>query len=253
MKKLLFVLIILYSFVSCKNWKHEYFADDIELWENTEFWDFAKCVSKNQFAKAEQLIRKSNIDVDYREPKYGETLLSWAILNDNVEAVKFLVDHGANPNIHNTFDGKSPMIDATGGFNAIEILEYLLLHGGNPNDYVSESENVENRSRETPLTSAALFSMEKTKMLVEAGADANFAVEEGWTAFNRATSRLDILEYLLLNCDFDYKKTYVVTVDTKDTLFLKELIKKDEVAYRQDSVRAKRILRYLEKKYPDYL
>lgn len=249
MKKIIFTIAIILVFISCRSGKRNLLARDIELWENMEVWDFAKCISKRRFEKAERLLVQKHIDVDYKEPKFGETLLSWAVLNDNVEAVKFLVDHGANPNSHNTYNGESPMTDAAGDFNSVEILRYLLLHGGNPNDYVKENEVLTNgRSIKTPLIAAAFISLEKTKMLVEAGGDANFAVEPGYTAFYYATLRLkkDVLDYLVSNCGFDYKKTYIVTLDTGDTLYLKELIEKDKVSHRQDSVTVKRILDYID-------
>lgn len=247
MKKIIFTITIILVFISCRSGKRNLLARDIELWENTEVWDFAKCISKHRFEKAEELLVQKHINVDYKEPKFGETLLSWAVLNDNVEAVKFLVDHGANPNSHNTYNGESPMTDAAGDFNSVEILRYLLSHGGNPNDYVKENEVLTNgRSIKTPLIAAAFISLEKTKMLVEAGGDANFAVEPGYTAFYQAVHRPDILENLLLNCLCDYKKSFIVTLDTGDTLYLKELIEKDKVTYRQDSVTVKRILDYID-------
>ena len=252
MKKIVFVIILFQVLTSCWSEKRNFLGTDIELWEDTEVWDFARCISEGQFEKAEQLILQNHINVDYREPKFGETLLSWAVLNDKVEAVFFLVDHGANPNSHNTYNGVSPIIEAAGGFSSIEILRYLLLHGGNPNDYVKEYETLTHgRSIKTPLIAAAFISLEKTKMLIEAGGDANFAVEPGYTAFCQASLGIkkDVLEYLLLNCKIDFKKTYIVTLDTGDTLHLKELIEKDKVAYQQDSMTIKRILAYLDEHF----
>lgn len=247
MKKVFFLFIIIMVLTSCLGEKKDLLGRDIELWENTEIWGFARCISEGQFEKAKKMIARDHLDVDCKEPKFGETLLSWAILNDNIKAVRFLVDYGANPNSHNTYNGESPMTDAAGGFHSIEILSYLLMHGGNPNDHVRDHEILKYKSSETPLTKAAFTSLEKTKMLVEAGGDPNFSVEAGQTSFFKAAYRLDILEYLLTNCVFDNKKTYIVTLDTGDTLYLKELIEKDKVAYQQDSITVKRVLEYLDK------
>jgi ankyrin repeat protein len=249
MIKFVLSIILLQTLASCCSEERNYLGTDIELWENTEAWEFAKYISKNQFEEAEQLIVQNHIDVDYREPKFGETLLSWAVLNDKVEAVKFLVNHGANPNSHNTYNGVSPIVEAAGGFSSIEILKYLLLHGGNPNDFVGEQEKLTHgRSIKTPLIAAAFISLEKTKMLVETGGDANFAIKPGYTSFCHAALAMkkDIIEYLLLNNKIDYKRTNIITLDTRDTLYLKELIKKDKVAYRQDSIMVKRVLTYID-------
>ena len=252
MKFICYLSISLLLFVSCIGHEKDYLGDDIELWKNTEAWDFAKCISKGKFEKAEKILEENHLDVDFREPKFGETLLSWAIFNDNIDAVKFLIDHGANPNLHNTYNGESPMTNAAGGFRSVEILDYLLLHGGNANDHAGKDEKLSYfYSNETPLTEAAFTSLEKTKMLIVAGADVNFAVEPGMTPVYKAAHRLNVLEYLLKNCKVDYKKTYIVTMDTGDTLFLKELVKNDRVAYQQDSVRVKRILKYIDEHFPE--
>lgn len=251
MRKFFSVFTLLLVIVSCSEFSlFDYLGDNIKLWKDTEIWNFAKSVSKNDFKKAEELLSRDNIDVDCREPKFGETLLTWAVLNENFEAVKFLVEHGADPNSHDTYNGESPMTAAAAGFHSLEILRYLLLHGGNPNDYVKEDEKLTYRSIETPLTKAASFNLEMTKLLVEAGADPNFAVEPGITPFYKAAHRFDILEYMLSNCSLDYKKTFIETVEG-DTLFVREIVERYKDVYIEDSVRVKRILKYLDEHFPE--
>lgn len=246
-----FVLLFLTA-VSCMDGKKNYQVYDIMLWKETAAWDFAECISNGDFDEAASLIKEKKVDVDFKEPRFGATLLSWAILNDNYKAVKFLVDHGANPNSHDFYDGRSPIFYAASEFCSKEILRYLLEHDGNPNDYVNEHEVLSHgRSIETPLTGAAFIDIEKTKMLVDAGADVNFSVEAGWTPYFKAAikPRMDVLEYLVFNCTMDYRKTFVVTLDTKDTLYLKELIMTNSVVHPDDSVIAERILNYINTHY----
>lgn len=252
MKQIFRILFLFFLVVSCIDGQGEYYAYDIKLWKNTEAWYLAQCVSTNKFDEADDYIKEIRLDIDYMEPKFGETLLSWAVWNDNIDAVKFLVDHGADPNAHNTYDGSSPIVVASSGFSNISILDYLLKHGGNPNDYVKETEVLTySRSLSTPLTKAAFISLNKTILLIESGGDVNFAVEPGHTPLRQAAlgTRLDVLYYILQNCNLDYKSTFLVTIDTGDTLFLKDIIKTNIVAYRQDSVKAKQIIDYIEKKY----
>lgn len=245
-----FEIKLIQFFVSCTDNDRNYLAYDIELWENIENWDFAKAVSKNNFKRAEELLERNHYDIDCREPKFGKTLLSWAVWNDNPDAVKFLLEHGANPNVHDKCSGISPITEAAGLFVSIEILEYLLQYGGNPNDYVKEDEILTHgRCDKTPLTTAYL-SLEKTKLLIEAGADIDFTADPGYTALFWAASSTSwaVLEYLLNNCDFDYNKTYVITIHN-DTLYLKDLILDNNVAARHDTIRAKRILNYVDKHF----
>lgn len=243
----IFILIIT-SIISCSGEKN-FHGDNIRLWEDTEAWGLAKCISKNDFEKAEKILSQEHLDVDYREPKYGETLLFWAVWNADINAVKFLVNHGANPNAHDTYNGDSPIAIASDYYIRSDILAYLLAHGGNPNDYVKRDEELSYApSNETPLTRAAFTSLEKTKMLVRAGADVDFSVEPGYTPLISAEHKmtLEVVEYLLFECKADYKKSYIVTIDTSDTLYFKDLIQKRKLVTMSDSIVAKRIIAYID-------
>lgn len=251
MKKYILFIFVTQMMVACIGWEKDYLGYDIELWKDTDVWDFAKCISKGEFERAEKILRDHSIDIDFKDPKFGETLLYWAVFNDNIDAVKFLVEHGANPNAHNTCNGTSPMVLASSRFNSIEILKYLLEHGGNPNDYVKENEVLSYaRILDTPLTKAAFFSLEKTKMLIKAGGNLNFSVKPGRTAFFNAaiSTRIEILDYLLFNCKLDYKKTFTITIKG-DTLYLKEIMKNNPILHPKDSIVFKRINDYLDARY----
>ena len=247
--KYICILVVL-AIVGCSG-KRDYLGDDIRLWKETEAWELARCVSKNNFAKAEKILAKGQIDVDFREPRFGETLLFWAILNENIDAVRFLMNHGANPNAHDTYRGVSPIAIASDYFIRSDILEFLLAHGGDPNDHVKRNETLSYLpSEETPLIRAAFTSLEKTKMLVAAGADVNFFVEADHhdTPLLSAERKMapDVLEYLFFECTADYKNSYVVTIDTGDTLSFRDLMLKRRIVTAEDSIVAKRIIDYID-------
>ena len=251
--KYLFLLLII-TILSCSERK-DYLGGDIRLWKNTEAWELAKCISKNDFGKAEKILSQEQIGIDYREPKYGETLLFWAVWNEDIDAVKFLISHGANPNAHDTYNGESPIAIASDYFIRSDILSYLLEHGGNPNDYVKENEALSySPSVKTPLIRAAFTSLEKTKMLVKAGADVNFFVEPGYTPLVSAERKttLEVVEFLLFECNVDYKNSYAVTIDTGDTLYLKDWIHKRIFVTPDDSIAAKRIMDYIDTHYSNH-
>lgn len=92
--------------------------------------------------------------------------------------------------------------------------------------------------------------MEKTKILVKAGADVNFFVDNDFrnTPLLSAERRtnLDIVEYLFFECKADYKKSYVITIDTGDTLSFKDIIQKRRLLTAKDSIVAKRILEIID-------
>ena len=92
MKRHIQWLLLLMTIVSCSEEK-KHLGYDIELWKDTEVWNFASYISNNDFEKAEELLSCNSYDVDFREPKFGETLPSWVFTNKR--------DVGSWINVHN--------------------------------------------------------------------------------------------------------------------------------------------------------
>lgn len=75
------------------------------------------------------LLAAPDIDVDAQK-KDGDTALRLAVVNNQVESVRLLLEAGANPDIQNA-DGNTPLIRAVAqGYT--EITKLLLQHGANP-------------------------------------------------------------------------------------------------------------------------
>ena len=56
----------------------------------------------------------------------------------------------------------------------------------------------------------------------------------------------DVLEYLFFECKADYNNSYVVTIDTGDTLSFRDLMLKRRIVTAEDSIVAKRIIDYID-------
>lgn len=244
----------------CFPFKREFTIRDIDLWKETLVWEFAKAIENNDTVLANEILKRDNVDVDCREPKYGASLLFWTIENQNIEMTEYLLKKGANPNLHDTWTGLSPIMLAT--INTIDdrdILKLLLAYGGNPNEYVAADEPIKYEAREllTPLTTAAFFDLETVKLLVDAGGDVNFfpEPEPGVTALYGSiySNKADILKYLLIDCKADYTKCFIITLqgdsigffemidecidnyppNDKDTRIVKEFIDKEKTKWKQ--------------------
>lgn len=202
---------------------------DIELWKSTPAWNLAKAVEGEDTIKANRILAKG-FSIDYREPIFGQNLLSWAVESNRVETVAFLLKKGANPNLHCHYDGESPVILAAKRLDVAsnpEILRLLLKYGGNPNDHVKPYEQVSHEhSIKTPLTAAAYRSLRKVKLLLDAGAYIDFAIKDGETALYHAAlgNKFDIIKYLL-DKGADYRKVYTVTTNG-DTLRFEDVLAK---------------------------
>lgn len=114
----------------------------------------------------------------------GDTPLISAINNiyhdntrsDVVKLIKFLLDHGANPNIKN-FNEISPLHITCNITNPIEIMRLLLQHGANVNE--------QNYNGDTPLHIITINANNKKcfecmKLLIDYGADLDIKDDSGY-------------------------------------------------------------------------
>lgn len=185
MMKYLFNLILL---ISCDNVNRDDLTGyDFRLFQGTPARELADAVKKENIEEIGKIVQEENIDVDYQEPKYGNTLLILAVRNHLYGSSKALVELGADPNKHNHESGTSAMIESAGiedfkGDNT-QFLKLMLSHGGDPNAEEVGKRQEGNTTRNTPLlvaTSDAISTaspIEKVKLLVKAGANVNYKNE----------------------------------------------------------------------------
>jgi hypothetical protein len=180
------------------------------LFQGTPAWQLAKAVWDEDVEEIKALVGKGEVAVDYPEPRFGKSLLLLAVMNEQYNACKALLELGADPNKHDRLHGTSPIIQAAGitsdplGDNT-KFLKLLLKHGGNPNDEEVGERIKGNTLRNTPLLNAIghvygrTSPIEKVKLLVEAGADVNYNNEFGSTPLSTAVifDYYDIVLYLL--------------------------------------------------------
>lgn len=226
MKRLISICLIAVLLSGCHSSNRRLTGYNIKLWKGTPAWKLAKAVQGNDTSKVNRILGKGELSIDYREPTYGESLLCWAVLSNEIETVRFLLSKGANLNLHDYFNGESPITSSCDFGVDIEILRLLLSYGGNPNDHATEEDSITYmRSDRTPLYCAAGSSLDKTKMLIEAGADVNMALVKGKTPLYHALvrNRFDVILYLLRECDVDPTDTFVVTMKG-DTLEFLDLL-----------------------------
>jgi len=241
--------------------KKSMLGDDIRLFQDTKAWELAKAVKKGDVPNIHKLIRETKIPVDYREPRFGQTLLIWAVYTNHYESVKALLEDGADPNLLETYSRKSALMYASdygpNYYKGTEILDLCLKHGGNPN-FVATGQTPEGyKIRETPLIISSKCCLVKTKMLVDAGANVNYVNECNESALRSAISlggseQVATTEYLLFEQHADFKKAFVITID-KDTISCAGLLR--HWVYPLDSKEYKEkmaIVKYLKAHGQDY-
>lgn len=209
---LLIVLLIRYSCfanVSDKD-NQEYQITDIRIFKSTPVWELASAVKDQKVKTIAKILKDSPHLVNYQEPKYKATLLLWAVGMEKYKSAEALLKCGADPNIASRL-GETPLF-AAAGYSWIDndakkdpkYVKLLLRYGADPNiNYIGSDLDGEKTIIE-PGTSPLMYSIgcgiEKTKALVEAGADINYAIKRGKTAAIEAlmagsNATLDGLKY----------------------------------------------------------
>jgi len=106
---------------------------------------------------------------------HGETVLHFLTVEGLVEGVRFLLRHGADVDVPNTF-GDSPLVDAA-ALGRTDIAARLLNHGARP-DGVSDT-------HDTPMHVAARSgNAQILQLLLDAGATAEYRTDLGETVFD---------------------------------------------------------------------
>lgn len=246
--------------------KSNIFESDYRLFQGTEAWEFAKAVEDQDISEIEELV-SGGIDVDYREPKYGNTLLMLAVKNKDKKSVRKLLELGADPNKPNKYDGQAAIIDAAEITPSLipdtEILELLLDHGADPSFVEPGPLSRGVYTRQTPLIVACRYTdnftrtgIEKVKVLVENGADINYRNEFGRSALGMAMSfeYYNIALYLLEQ-GADYNQGLFFRPIKGQEVDIDIITGLREVAYSLSSKKHEQkmeIVRFLENKGLDY-
>lgn len=170
----------------------EYTITNINIYKGTPVWELAMAV-KNQNTKAiERITKKDPNLLNYQEPKFGATLLLWAVGMEKYESVDTLLKCGADPDIVTT-EGETPLFIAA-GYSWVDndskkdpkYVKLLLHYGADPNINYIGSEKTIIEPGLSPLMHSIRSGIEKTKALVEAGADINYKTKTGTTAAIKA-------------------------------------------------------------------
>ncbi|AJQ29488.1 ankyrin repeat domain-containing protein [Pelosinus fermentans] len=205
-KKLLLItpmLLILFSVLlsgcysqESEGAKGEYKMTNINIFKDTPVWELAIAVKEQKTAAIEKIVKDKPELLNYQESKYKVTLLLWAIGMEKYNSAEALLKCGADPNLasvrYKTYSEETPLSVAA-GFSWVDNLakkdpkyvKLLLKYGADPNwIYIGHEHGME------PGTSILMESIgcgiEKTKALVEAGADINHKMKSGKTAAVKA-------------------------------------------------------------------
>jgi len=206
-------------------------GNDPDLFYGTPLYDAADAMSGLTYFRNEEKIEKL-IDeipkeyINYQERNYGMTIGHFALLTNNMAAIRKLLDKGLDANIMDK-QGNAIIIDINSSVyshlpESLETLKYMIKKGANVNLYSPKA------SIATPLIEAANSNFENVKVLIEAGANPHFIEElDNYSKNNPYRSpfrsplsaslvnrRMEVINYLIFDQKVDFR-TLKYPMDSK--------------------------------------
>lgn len=267
MKKI-YILTVLLFCLSCYNQEknidnNKLLGNDYRLFQGTSVWNLAKAVQEEDIVKIKEELNQKKIQIDYREPKFGKTLLMLAINNNLYNSVKVLLELGANPNLSDKVKGANSVIFASQNEDP-KYLKIVLAFNGNPNSTESLINIPVNEIvslRNSALT-AAIFpmddqkkSLEKIKMLVEAGANIDYFNEDYIDPVLSTAiiqGKFDVVLYLLQK-GANYNLVMYKMLDEDRKVYILEALRKSILDMNSNNYKKKmEVISFLKNKGLDY-
>lgn len=271
MKAMIIQLFFTCFLLSCSNNKMHNSVDrtelssaDYRLFQNTTAWELAQAVQDEDTEKINKIASENPRIINYRDVKYGNTLLMLAIMNQQLESFKTLLKKGANVNTHNSFDGTSPIIESCASkYYNIIFTKILIKYGANVNDIEIGKRRQENSTRLTPLIAASKTGrLDLVRLLVSKGANVNYQNEFGQSALSEAVlmGKYKVAYYLLRNgADYNrpifYQPDYSVPIeksspkDKREPMYLLNVLQEDVSDLDAEEYKYKnRIIYFLKRK-----
>ena len=172
--------------------KKDYPRTNVNIFKDTPVWELALAVKNENTKEIERIVKYKPKLLNYQEPKFGNTLLIWAVGMEKYNSAETLLKCGADPNIqsvrYDTYDEETALSVAS-QFSWVDrdanedpkYVKLLLKYGANPNwSYIGAEHSTEPGT--SILMNSIGYGIEKTKLLVEAGADVNHKTKSGETA-----------------------------------------------------------------------
>ncbi len=191
---------------------------NLRIWKHTPAWQLALAVKWQNTAKIKRLAKANPQLLNYQEPRYGATLLIWAVGVEKYKSAEALLQCGADPNIATTYTGETALFVAA-GYSWVDYkdktdpkyVNLLLKYGADPNiNYVgfkpTDGGYDGTESGTSPLMESIGCGIAKTKALVEGGAEINYKTPSQGTAAiaallwgNGDIERMQYAHYLIVD------------------------------------------------------
>lgn len=206
---------------------------NVRIFKNEEFWPLAIAVNKEDVTSIIYFTKKHPSWVNSTGSKFDISLLFFAVTTEKYKSAEALLKAGADPNIRMMkLGGQTALYDAS-CYSSVDsdakkdprFIKLLLEYGADPNLYYLGGEDMFSNSTEigdSPLIHSIGCGIEKTKALVNGGAEIDHTTNSGSTAAikslitgNVQDKYLEYSKYLIVERKASIKNQYCNRVDIK--------------------------------------
>jgi ankyrin repeat protein len=221
-----------------------------------DYREVAEKIISEDTAGIRSAIVSNKLDVNFRDNKYGISILTFALENRKYLSCKKLLEMGSNPNQRDSDKELIPPITIAAGILDSSYLKLMLDYGGDPNVISNKSETVPYNTA-TPLNAAASTSLENVKLLISKGAnlDLQTRVETYPLTTSLISNKIGIAHYLIFEKKADIFKVNLPKFgdQKKDTLKIADLLRSNVFPLDSKEYQLKmEIVDYLKAKGIDY-
>lgn len=233
----------------------------LKFFNDTEAEELAYAVYREDTTEIKEILDAKSTDVNFQEEQYGYSVLMIAVIENKINSVKVLLEHGADPNLQNKRNINSVILACNSIYHVgecpDEILHLLLKHGGDPNSIWYFEEKTENGGgaimNTTPLMEASgAGCINQINLLLNFGANINtYTLHEGYGAISESIilDQLKVTRYLIIEKKAKIPKYCYITFDP-DTLTVEDLLNRQEYKSNlpediENEVYRKEIIEYL--------
>lgn len=217
----------------------------VKYFKDTEAYELAQSVEKNDTLEIKKIVKENSNLLEVTNPISGSNVLDLAVILENYEAFKALIDLGANPNFINPLTERSVLINACKFYWKPEpytidlrYMDLLLQKGANPN-YVLEKDFTNEKGIYQRATSAiheaSKLDLRMVKVLIEYGADPYKKLKQHqnppfYDALTGFGNRIEISEYFIDSLKVNINEPLAVieigVTKKKNVLFIQDVVMK---------------------------
>lgn len=237
-----------FLFFLCLNSCRQEVNRNVSMFKETKAYGLAKSIEKGDLQAIENLVGNDSTLLEVINPISGSSVLTLALYSENYEALKKLLELGADPNFVNPLTKKSVLIESIKFYEKPEpytidkrYTKLLLENGADPNyaiekDFTDEKGHFQNAT--TPLMQACKFDVAFVKLLINYGANPYKKLENDQStpfasAFTGYKDKFNVVNYFIDSLKVNVHQPMKKWSDY-EYLFIQDYIKK-YMAYKESS------------------